>query len=202
MATKVDIYNLALANVASKSFIQNITEDSVARKTCDSQFQSALDTVLEDHDWGFASDDDALVVIRESSDTVPPPKPWIYEYAYPSEAIFIREIIRDTDNEKEVPFDIGIDDNATGKVIFSDKKEAVARYTRKITNVGLLSPRAAEAVGWKLATLIAIPLTHNLKLKASAETSYTNAISQAKASNLNEKVNRTEPEPTGIQARA
>lgn len=202
MASKVDIYNLALGNIASKSFLQSINEDSVERKTCDAQFDSALETVLEDHDWGFASDDDDLAQLKESSDDVPPTEPWLFEYAYPSEAVVIREIVRDTDNEKEVAFAIGINDEGTGKVILTDKQEAKARWTRRITNVTLLSPRAAEAVGWKLATMIAIPLTHNLKLKQSAEESYINAISSAKASNFNEGVNRTAPEPLGIQARA
>ena len=66
----------------------------------------------------------------------------------------------------------------------------------------LLSPRAVEALGWKLATRIVIPLTHNLKLKQAAEQSYINAISAAKASNLNEGVDRKAPDPQGIQARA
>lgn len=202
MASKVDIFNLALANIASKSFVQSEGETSVEAKTCASQFDSALEVILEDHDWGFASDDDTLAQLKESSDDDPPTKPWIYEYAFPSEAVYIREIVRDTDNEKEVPFKIAINDQATGKVILTDKKSAKVRYTRRITNVTLLSPRAAEAVGWKLATMIAIPLTHNLKLKQSAEQSYLNAISFAKASNLNEGVNREAPEPLGIQARA
>lgn len=202
MASKVDIFNLALADIASKSFVQSTGEDSVEAKTCASQFDSALEVVLEDHDWGFASDDDTLALDKESTDDDPPTKPWIYEYVYPSEAVYIREIVRDTDNEKEVPFKIAINDQATGKVILTDKKSAKARWTRRITNVTLLSPRAAEAVAWKLATMIVIPLTHNLKLKQSAEQSYLNAIGFAKASNLNEGVNREAPEPTGIQARA
>ena len=110
MASKVDIYNIALGNIAAKSFVQSLTENSVERKTCDSQFDNALETILEDHDWGFASDDDDLVLLKESSDDVPPTKPWLYEYVYPSEAVAIREIVRDTDNEKEVPFKIGIND--------------------------------------------------------------------------------------------
>ncbi len=202
MASKVDIYNLALGNIASKATVQSLTEDSNERKTCDAFFDSALQIVLEDHDWGFASDDDDLVQLKESSDLVPPTKPWLYEYVYPSEAVFIREIVRDTDNEKEVPFAIGINDEATGKVILTDKKSAKARWTRRITNETLLTPRAAEAVGWKLSTMIVIPLTHNLKLKQAAETSYLRAITQAKTSNFNEGANRTAPEPEAIQARA
>lgn len=201
MASKVDIFNLALSNISAKAFVQSLTEDSNERKYCSANFDTALETVLEDHDWNFASAYDDLAQLKESSDTVPPPIPWIYEYAYPSEAVKVREIVRDTDNEKDVPFHVALNDERTGKVIHTDKQSAKARYTARITNETLLTPRAVEAVGWKLATMIAVPLTGNLKLKQDAEQSYLNAIASAKASNFNEGVSREEPDPPLIQAR-
>ncbi len=202
MASKVNIFNLALSNIAAKAFVQSLTEDSNERKYCSANFDSALETVLEAHDWGFASDDDALALIRQSSDDVPPRVPWIYEYVYPSEAVVVREIIRDSDNEKDVPFEPALNDDLTGKVILTDKQEAKARWTRRITNVTLLSPSAVRALSWQLATMIAIPLTHNLKLKQNAEQSYLNAIAEAKKSDLNEGVNREAPDPSLILARS
>ncbi len=202
MASKVDIFNLALTDISAKAFVQSLTEDSNERKYCSANFDAALDIVLEDHDWNFASAYDDLAQLKESSDDVPPPIPWIYEYAYPSKAVVVREIVRDTDNEKDVPFAVALNDEGTGKVIHTDKQSAKARYTKRITNATLLSPRAAEAVGWKLATMIVIPLVGDLKLKQSAEQSYLNAITQAKASNFNEGVNRKAPDPELIQARS
>ncbi len=201
MASEVEIYNLALTNIAAKAQVQGLTEESNERKYCSANFKSALTIVLEDHDWGFASDADDLALIRDSNDDPPPRVPWIYEYAYPAEAVVVREIIRDTDNEKVVPFELGLNDSGTGKVIFTDKQSAKARWTRRITAITLLSPRAAECVGWKLATMIVIPLTHNLKLKQNAEQSYLNALAEAKKSDFNEGENRKEPDPTLIQAR-
>lgn len=201
MASKVDIFNLALSNIAAKAFVQSLTEDSNERKYCSANFNTALNIVLEDHDWGFASDYDDLAQLKQSSDTVPPPVPWIYEYTYPSEAVVVREIVRDTDNEKDVPFQVALNDAGTGKVIHTDKQSAKARYTKRITNVTLLTPRAAEAVGWKLATMIVISLVGDLKLKKSAEQSYLNSIAEAKKSNLNEGVNREAPDPPLIAAR-
>ncbi len=202
MSSKVDIFNLALSSISAKAFVQSLNEDSNERKYCSANFDTALEVVLEDHDWKFASAYDDLAQLKESSDDVPPPKPWIYEYAYPSEAVVVREIVRDSDNEKEVPFDPALNDEGTGKVIHTDKQSAKARYTKRITNTTLLSPRAVEAVGWKLATMIAIPLTGNLKLKQEAEQSYLNAIAAAKASNFNEGVNRDAPDPSLITARS
>ncbi len=202
MASTVDIFNLALTNIAAKAFVNLPTENSNEAKYCSANFQPAFDALLEDHDWGFASDDDDLAQLKESSDDVPPTVPWIYEYAYPSEAVKVREIIRDNDNEKVVPFKIALNDEGTGKVILTDKQSAKARWTRRITNTTLLSPKAAIALGWKLATMIVIPLTHNLKLKQAAELSYLVALSDAKVADFNEGENRKAPDPESIQARS
>lgn len=201
MASKVNIFNLALTNIAAKAQVQRDTEESNEAIYCLANFDVALEIVLEDHDWSFASAYDDLAQLKESSDDVPPPVPWIYEYAYPSEAVVVREIVRDTDNEEEVPFQPALNDAGTGKVIHTDKQSAKARYTKRITNVTLLTPRAAEAVGWKLATMIVIPLVGDLKLKQNAEQSYLNSIAEAKKSDLNEGVNRKAPDPSSIQAR-
>lgn len=201
MASQIDIFNLALSDIASKAFVNSLAEDSNERKYCSANFQPAFDALLQDHDWGFASDDDNLALLKSSTDDDPPTVPWIYEYTYPSEAVEVREIIRDNDNEKVVPFKIALDDQATGKVILTDKQSAKARWTRRITNATLLSPKAAIALGWKLATMIVIPLTHNLKLKQGAEQSYLVALSDAKVADFNEGENRKAPDPESIQAR-
>ncbi len=202
MPSKVDIFNLALTNINAKAFVQSLTEDSNERKYCSANFNTALGVVLEDHDWSFASAYENLALLKQSTDTVPPPVPWIYQYQYPSTCVKAREIVRNSDNEKPVPFRPDLNDEGTGKVIHTDKENAKLRFTKRITSPTLLTERAAEAVGWKLATMIAIPLTHNLKLKQNAEQSYLNALAEAKASNFNESVNRDATEPSLIRDRS
>jgi hypothetical protein len=202
VASEVEIYNLALANIASKAFVNSLTEDSNERKFCAANYATARDVVFEDHDWNFASFYENLALLKESTDAVPPPLPWLYEYTYPSQCVKAREIVRELDNLPDVPFRIDLDDAKSGKVIHTDKEDAKLRFTYRVSNPTLFSPRAVEAIGWKLATMIAIPITGDLKLKQNAEQSYLNAIANAKASNLNESVNRDAPEPDLIQARS
>jgi hypothetical protein len=198
----VDIYNLALSNIAAKSRVNSLTEDSNEKKVCDAHYENAREIILEDHDWNFASFFETLALVKESTDAVPPPLPWLYEYTYPSTCVKIREITRELDSEPPVAFSVGLNDNKSGKVIRTDKQDAKARYTFRITNPALFTPRAVEAIGWKLATLIAITLTGNLKLKQSAEESYLRAIIDAKSSNYNENINRKSADPSLIAARS
>jgi hypothetical protein len=202
LSSQVDIYNLALSNIAAKSRVNSLTEDSDERKVCDVHYENAREIVLEDHDWNFASFFETLALLKESTDAIPPPLPWIFEYAYPSTCVKVREITRDTDSEPPVPFSVGVNDNRTGKVIRTDKQAAKLRYTFRITNSSLFTPRAVEAIGWKLATLIAISLTGNLKLKQNAEESYLRAIIDAKSSNYNENIDRKSADPSLIAARS
>ncbi len=202
MASQVAIYNLALSNIAAKSRVNSLTEDTNERKVCSVHYDSARESVLEDHDWNFASFYDTLALIKESTDTDAPPLPWLYQYTYPSTCIYAREITRQLDSESVVPFRVDLNDDKTGKVIHTDKQDAILRYTKRINNPTLFTPRAVEALGWKLSTLICISLTGNLKLKQSAEESYLRSIRDAKASNYNESVNRDASDPSLISARS
>ncbi len=198
---EVQLYNIALSNAGSKAVVQSLDEDTVERETCTVHFQASLNEVLEDHDWGFASKFELLAVLKSSTDDVPPPLPWVFEYEYPANCISVREITRDTDAEDEIPFQIGISDDNTAQVIYSDKGQAKARFTRALTNPVLLSPKAVIALGWKLATKIAMPLTGNLEAKQRAEEEYKITISTAKASNFNQGVPREAAEPEAITSR-
>lgn len=200
MASMIDVFNMALSNIAARAFVQSLTEDSNERKYCSANIDNAMESILEDHDWGFASSYENLALLKKYNDTVPPPKPWLYQYSYPTLCIKVREIVRLSDNDSEIPFKVDLSNDI--KVIHTDIENAILRYTKRISNLALFSPRAVEALGWKLSTRIVIPLTHNLKLKQNAEQSYVNALAEAKTSSFNENVNRPEREPELILARS
>ncbi len=197
MASEVDAYNLALSNIAAKAFVQSLTEDSNERKYCSANFNTALETVLEDHDWGFASAYKYLALTINDAEGQ-----WIYQYAYPSDCIKVREIMRDSDDEAVIPYKKDMNSGGTGMVIHTDKESAKLRYTKKVANPVLFTAKAFEALGWKLSTMIAIPLTGNLKLKQGAETSYLKVLAEAKVSDISEGVNRDAPTPTMISIRS
>ena len=197
MASTVDVFNLALSHISAKAFVQSLIEESNESKYCSANIDAAIEIVLEDHDWLFASAYEDLALTGVDAES-----PWIYQYTYPSLCVKAREIVKDSDQEKDVPFKPDLNSSKGGKVIHTDKQDARLRYTHLIKNIALFSPKAVEALSWKLASLIAIPLTGgNLKLKQNTETTYVNVLSAAKTSNFNENVNREAAEPSMISIR-
>ena len=146
MTSQVEIFNMALTNLSAKAFVQTLTEDSLERKYCSANYAAAVEAVLEEHDWKFASGFKTLSLSGDA--TV---KPWLYRYDFPSDCIKMREIVKDSDDDDEIPFDEVLDEAKTGKNILTDQDKAVGRYTVRVTNANLFSPLFAEAVAWKLA---------------------------------------------------
>lgn len=197
MASEIEIYNLALTNVSAKSFVESPTEDSKERKFCSANFAQVVGAVLEDHDWNFASAYKTLALT--SDDAV---SPWVYQYGYPSDCIAAREIMRATDNEEVIAFRVDLDSAGTGKVIHTDRSQAVLRYTKRVLTPGLFSEKAVDAIGWKLATRIALPLTGSREILQYTQDMYLQSLAEAKAGNFNESSRRVDADPLSIQARS
>lgn len=214
MSTKAEIFNLALTNVSAKGSVNDPNEDTFEANTCLENFDNALEVLLEESDWGFVSVSVALALTSPHL----PETPWIYQYVYPSDCLKAREIVRETlvvpsgsfssaqfqnpvFTENEIPFRLGINSARTGNVIHTDKREAILRYTVLIEKESLLPPKAVEALGWKLATRIAMKITGNEELKKFAEQGYLNSLVTAAALNFNESVNRKPSDPEAISSR-
>lgn len=196
-ASKVDIFNLALTNISAKAFVQSLTENSNERKYCSANYDAAVRAVLEDHDWNFAS---TYKTLAKTAAT--PQSPWTYQYTYPSGCLKAREIMRGSNDEDIVEYRVDLDSNGTGKVIHTDRAEAILRFTKEVLTPGLFSSLAIEAISWKLATRIAIPLTSNAQMVQYAEQQYQIALSKAQSSNFNEGQDKGQPTPEHIQVRS
>lgn len=201
--SEVDIYNLALTNAKAKAFVQLLTEDSLERKYCTANFKPSVAAALEEHDWKFASKTVKLQLIAQagSSDADAPPPPWQFAYKYPNDCAQFREIVRDSDDEPIVAYDIQMNAAGTGKRILCDKPLALGRYTALTYNVGLFSALFGDAVGWRLAMRIAPPLIgENAPLRYLTQM-YTSSLALAATSDANQFAKRDNQTPTLITAR-
>ena len=54
MSSKLQIWNLALANISQTPSIQGINEDSSEANFCRVYYDDARKSSLQKHDWGFA----------------------------------------------------------------------------------------------------------------------------------------------------
>lgn len=180
MASAVQICNLALSMIGSRSTITSLTEQSVEAQQCNLHYKLALDAMLEGFDWPFARKTAALAGVGT------PPTDWLYQYAYPSNCLAVREVIRLARELDPIPYTLSYDDTQAARVILADDPDLVIRYTAKITNEALLSPMFVKALSAALAVQLTIPLTRDMNLLGTINDLASMALQAAQAGASNE----------------
>lgn len=178
---QVQLCNMALTHVKVSRFIQSLDENSIEAGVCKLWYDPALEQILEDADWQFATRYVALSLVEGN-----PNGEWQYAYRYPPDCVKARAIVRASIGRKDdepPPFVIASDDS--GRLILTDEKDAVLRYTRRITDTGMFSASFANAFACLLASKIANPLSKSDMYKQVFQM-YLDELSVAAAFNKNE----------------
>jgi hypothetical protein len=219
--SEVSICNRALASIGTRSSIASLTENSAEARQCNLIYANTRDEVLNMAFWNFARKTALLALLKSAPGTPTnsgssanqwsplfPSPPWLYEYAYPSDALQIRQIVQQMQNYyvgtpftsngtgfypynvgPGSPFVVGTDTDTEGNqqnVILTNEYQAIAIYTMQIVNPALFGPQFTEALVQALAAKLAIALTGQVTL-ANAKFVQANAvITQARASDGNE----------------
>lgn len=170
-----DIINDALARIGYKLRIGSIWEGSTAAKLALTIYSQTRDDLLRSQDWGFASRDTDLTLLKQAPPggyggvqwtSAYPMLPWFFSYAYPSDALKIRAVkptpvfIPNFDPSHNI-FSIENDNTLTTpqggpqKVILCNVPNAVCLYTAQVTaplqwEVGFTEALCA-AIGRRLA---------------------------------------------------
>lgn len=173
MASAVQICNLALAMIGSRSTISSLSEESVEAQQCGLFYALSLDAILEGFDWPFARRKATLAQVGT------PPTDWVYQYAYPNDCLAVREVIRLARELDPIPYTIHFDSEQNTRVILSDEADLVIRYTAKVPNEAVLSPLFVKALAAHLAIELTIPLTRDMKLLSTINERYVMAIRDA-----------------------
>ena len=139
MATnKTDIYNLALFHIGHSTRVQSPTEPTTERRNCEAVYETAKRALLTMANWSFAK---AITALSLTGNT---PKGWAYEYYYPQGCIKALEIARDSDRQKEIPFQTALRyDESTGaetRVIWTDEAGAQLLFMRDVQNPTVFTP--------------------------------------------------------------
>ena len=195
MATEVSISNMALGHIKSKSTIALMTEESTEAKKCNLFFAQARDETLEEFNWHFAKRSAVLAEIGEA------PLGWVYQYAYPSDAVSIRKILTAYRDDDPIPFELAHSELNDSVVILTDREAATIEYTKRVTNPTLFSPLFVSALSFKLASYIAMPLSGKRELRDEANTLFDIAVTKARASSLNQGQQDEEPLPSWLTGR-
>jgi hypothetical protein len=218
MASVIDICNLALGNIREDS-INSLDEQSKAAQVCKQRYELAVQYVLRDFPWNFASQTVALALHTEQ------PKEWLYAYVLPSKCLNARRIVPNinlaqdrtiyyhfdqneldslaTPDKHKIPFEIGR--TSTGvPAIFTNQPEAFLLYTVDEKDPNRYDSMFVELLAWYLSVMIAVPIVGaetGRKLRSDALQMYREISAQTKVASANERNNPPPPESPTITVR-
>lgn len=180
MASEVDICNLALAHLGDTATVASLypPEGSAQAEHCARFYPIARDTLLEMHDWDFATKRSNLALLDI---TLPE---WDYVYARPNDSLVIIAILPPLANDdystrfapsdsygysalnepligygQYTPQPFATETTSTGeRAIYTDQESAVCRYTYKVTDTTKFSPLFTTTLSWHLASMMAGPI--------------------------------------------
>ncbi len=175
-----DICNIALSSIA-QGRIASMDEDSEAARQCKIYYDFTRKTLLSSFRWGFA---EKSIKLAEINGTLPG---WDYVYAIPYDCIIVRNIYNregnyiDGENKKDhtyQQFKISMIDD-TSKVVAVNITKAWMDYTADVRDTEMFNPHFVEALAYKMAGSLSVPLSGSLNMMQACYQKYQAAIQQA-----------------------
>ena len=162
MASEVDICNVALSHLGDTGTIASIDppEGSAQAEHCARFYPLARDTLLELHDWNFAT---RRIV---GAAVAPETTAWPFAYAKPNKALRVFAVLPPTADADHMgalgqvnPEPFIIETNSLGnEIIYTRIEDAVLRYTVSVADPTRFSALFIETLTWKLAAMLAGPV--------------------------------------------
>src|SRR5574340_877312 len=160
MASKIDIFNMALSHIGQSKTVADLNENSPARRACSRFYDTDLDILLSEFDWRFATRSVVLANIGS------PPTNWAYRYRYPNDCLkAIRLVvpgIRDPQEAEEIPFEVIWE--SSGRSIITDQADAELLYITRVAGAERYPSNFVSALSYKLAASISMPLANDKSL--------------------------------------
>ena len=175
MATEAGICNSALSKLGNNR-INSLTEGTPAANLCLEQYGKLRDHLLRSHDWNFAA---SRVKLAQLSST--PAFGYDYQYALPSD--WMRTIsVHPGDSRKGHIADYATESSdAEGRVLRTDCRDVYLRYVRKVEDPNVMDPAFREALAWRLAMELAVPLAKSGSLRDRMAAGFEDALAIAKS---------------------
>lgn len=191
----VAICNLALMRLGVSRLIDALDEGSTESALCDQVYENVRDEVLRAFEWPFAAAEEELGLLEEE-----PTDEWAYSYTVPSDCVAVRRLVDGTRvATNTIPY--AIVEGTGGRVIHTDQAEAVAQYTRRVTDPAQFTPDFASLLAWRIASEVGLPLIRDARLAERAEGRYLVALSRAQSAASREREPDDDPEAGSIRAR-
>jgi len=203
VVTAETICNQALAAVSAKSRITSISppdSGSVEAEQCSRYYNECIETLLEMHEWAFAT---KRVELTEAGDT--DTTSWLFRYVVPADlcraiAVLPEGVTHDRISSGGVraPVEFVRELDADGVLrIYTNEENATLRYTAFVTNPNAWSPLFRQALVALLASKIAGPLWRGAEGEAVKQRCLRDVevyLARAKVSDANQQKVRPEPQ--------
>lgn len=155
MASEVDIANLALSHLGDSATVASLDppEGSAQAEHCARFYPIARDSLLELHNWKFATRRATLAQLSVDSG------PWAFAYAVPADALKMLAVLpsgaaSDADSEDYEPEVV----ETGASAILTNCELATLRYIALVTDTTKFSPLFELALSWQLASFLAGPI--------------------------------------------
>jgi len=173
--SELDICNLALGRIGKKPIaslcMSRLTINSSA---CLDVLYEAIDSVLRDHAWDFATKEVELVIKPVDRITC-----WNFMYSLPLDCVRALSISKLSQTGHQCDFEIVDRDDWLGAVVMCDIDGAHLKYTARVLDAGLWSTIFIDALAWRLAYEIGTALRVDRAVIKNAVDLYQIAINAA-----------------------
>ncbi len=232
----MDVANISLLNIGSQSTVSSInpSDGSTEGNALSLLYEPKLLSVLRSVHWNFARAQTTLTLLKAAQGTPEnptgattpfPPQPWLYEYAFPPDAVQARYLLPLFNNNNpsnppiytgssipapitwgpmNIPFLVASDFDGQGnrvRVILTNLDQAQLVYTCKIDNPDLWDTTFLDSFTATLGAFLVNPLSRSHSLLGDQIALARDLIGQARMANGDEGPSSTDHLPDFIRIR-
>lgn len=209
MTSTVEICNLALARIGVQT-INSLTEGSAQSTHCGLLYAPTRDALLRMVPWRFATARQTLAALADAT----APAEWSHVYQLPSDCLAARYIEPPgglsacADMADPDPVVVSLNAPATpkfevrGRTVLTHQPDAVLIYTAQIENPTQFDPLFVEALSYKLAADLAMPLQSDREMRNLMMRDFRLLMSSAMAANGRDAPARIDRDASWIAGRA
>lgn len=196
---EVVICNMALARLGDEAAVTSISppDGSPQARYCAMFYEAAVSSVLDEHQWSFATKTTALDRAQNDDSR------WLYSYVLPTD--FNRVISVFGPYSGRQAFSLATNDQARLR-LYSNQAHAQLEYAVDVADATLFPPSFVDALAWKLAANLAgviIKGDTGAAAELKLQQAYQGALKLAKEADCqNRSVSPLSRLPEGIAARA
>ncbi len=167
--SETQICNLALAELGAAQ-ITSLTDNTTEAKLCALWYEPARDAVLHDGVWSFATARAALV-----ADATAPSWGYSTRFLLPNNTLHVFEVYDDPEDPQPTIHRWEVE----GDYLLADRETVWIRYVQRIEDVTRFRPLFTQALVYRLAAELAVPIVQSRALKDGMEQLYQQRLQAA-----------------------